>query len=416
MPPHFNRRSFLRMGAAGLWVPALGGGLARAASTASNRKFLFVHCYGGWDTTYVFQPNFGSKVVAMESDSVEAEVGNIKFVDNADRASVRTFLETDGFRTCIINGIEVRSVTHERCSKIIMTGSAEGDDDWGARISGAVASDYLLPYLVLSGQAFATEYSANLVRIGTNGQLGQLLDGSVFELMDNPASLPSETREAITDAFVRSRASALSANSPLATQYLAAGENLEGMLAFADKLELGGYGSTCEGLPASMTSVFDAFELGLARCALIEYRGWCSQGWDTHSDGAAQGVNFEELFGDLSTVLADLDTRTGVSGTPLKDEVTIVVLSEMGRTPTANSSGGKDHWTFTSAMLVGSGFQGDRVISGFDTNGLGTACDFDTGEILSKGVGVSSENFGATLLAMADIDPGESLPVGAVLT
>jgi hypothetical protein len=36
----------------------------------------------------------------------------------------------------------------------------------------------------------------------------------------------------------------------------------------------------------------------------------------------------------------------------------------MGRTPWYNETGGKDHWSVTSMMALGSGIQGDRVIGG----------------------------------------------------
>ena len=39
------------------------------------------------------------------------------------------------------------------------------------------------------------------------------------------------------------------------------------------------------------------------------------------------------------------------------DELTVVVLSEMTRTPKFNVSGGKDPWPYTSALLLGHGLQ-----------------------------------------------------------
>lgn len=56
-----DRRTFLALAAAGLATPGVG----RAAVEPRDRKFLFIHNYGGWDTTYVFQPAFGSEGVEI---------------------------------------------------------------------------------------------------------------------------------------------------------------------------------------------------------------------------------------------------------------------------------------------------------------------------------------------------------------
>ena len=76
---------------------------------------------------------------------------------------------------------------------------------------------------------------------------------------------------------------------------------------------------------------------------------------------------------------------------------------------------GRDHWTFTSAMVVGAGVKGGQVVGGFDDSGYGSAADFATGEALTEGSGISAANFGATLLALGDVDPGETAPLTAVL-
>ena len=43
------------------------------------------------------------------------------------------------------------------------------------------------------------------------------------------------------------------------------------------------------------------------------------------------------------------------------DETTFVVMSEMGRTPALNGNEGKDHWPYTSALVMGPGLQGSET-------------------------------------------------------
>jgi hypothetical protein len=66
-------------------------------------------------------------------------------------------------------------------------------------------------------------------------------------------------------------------------------------------------------------------------------------------------------------------------------------------------------------MVIGAGVRGGQVVGGFDDSGFGAATDFASGEVLSDGPGITAANFGATLLALGDVDPGETAPITAVL-
>lgn len=412
-----DRRAFLTLAGAGL---AAGLGLPRlvraGGTDAARRRFLFIHCRGGWDTTYVFQPAFGAAGVDMEPGAVEAEANGIRFVDAETRPFVRQFLETHGARTCVVNGIEVPSITHERCARIMLTGKTDGaGDDWGATLAGRSTSPLLLPYLVASGTAFTDRYTDRVVRVGSHGQLGSLLDGNALLRSDRPVSPPSAAVTSRVDAWLADRAGLLSAGSPMSAGFARAHADQMEFQEWGDTLRLGGAPSGCTTLMSDAGTVLDAFEAGLARTALVEYLGWCSEGWDTHSNNERQGLNFDELFDYLGRILADLATRTAPGGGPLADEVTIVVLSEMGRSPLMHGGEGRDHWTFTSAMLVGAGVRGGQVVGGFDDGGYGLGANFATGEATLDGPVIQAANFGATLLALGDVDPEDVAPLTAAI-
>ena len=89
----------------------------------------------------------------------------------------------------------------------------------------------------------------------------------------------------------------------------------------------------------------------------------------------------------------------------------VVVYSEMNRTPNLNADLGKDHWPVTSALLVGPGIAGGRTIGGMNALYYGEKLDYASGDVATKGgTEINAGNFGATLLALADIDPGDWLP------
>ncbi len=410
---NLTRRGVLTLGAAGLLLPRFG--LADAVN-GNRRRFLFIHCSGGWDTTTCFQPNFGSSVVEMEADATESEVGGITFVDHAGRPNVRAYFERYAPQTCVINGIEVQSITHERCHRIMMTGSAEGEtDDWGAILAGKSTERHLLPYLVHSGTAFSAAHSQGVVRVGSAGQLSRLLDGKVLTEAEGQYPLPSPARAAQVDAFVRARMAAAAPKSPIASAATLALSDAESLALYAGELEITNTGGGCYQLTKNISSVWDVFAEGLARTALVKYAGWCSEGWDTHTRNERQALHFDELFQALGLALDDLATRPAIGGGSLADETVIVVLSEMGRTPRLTSIGGRDHWTFTSAMVVGAGVRGGQVVGGYDSSGFGAGCDFNSGEVSASGPGILAANFGATVLALGDVDPGEVAPIGAVV-
>ena len=137
---------------------------------------------------------------------------------------------------------------------------------------------------------------------------------------------------------------------------------------------------------------------------MISYKGVCDLTWDTHADHTTQQENTEEFFGFLYQVMEQLEQETNINGAPLSDDVVVVVVSEMGRSPVFNTYGGRDHWTFTSAVLMGAGIKGNQSIGGLNNQAIGRAISLQTGEMTENGVMLLPQHLGATLLALGDVD------------
>ncbi len=415
MPIRLSRRSLLAsMAASGLILPR------RTLGTTGDgeRKFLFIHCYGGWDTSYLFTPAFDNSSVDTESDATTATIDGLTFVDAESRPAVRSFFEANAWRTCFINGIEVRSVTHERCEQLMLTGTVGSADDWPSIIAARSQYKRLMPHLVVYGSAYTNHYTNGVVRIGSNGQLPDLLDGTALTRSGIATPRVSGDVDAAVDAFVRQRAAAVADaigdRGRLGAGYGTSLDDLAGLESLASSLTLDPEDNGCErNLASDAASVMECFSAGLSRCGMIQFDGWCGERWDTHAGNNKQGVHFQQLFGYLETLMADLDTRVGSTGAPLSEEVTVVVLSEMGRHPQLNYAGGKDHWTYTSVMLMGAGVAGGQVIGELDDTYQGSAIDLSSGEVTASGTDLLPSTLGATLLAMADIDPGDHLTDGS---
>lgn len=408
-----GRRGFLRL--AGSGVAAGLAGRARAVAPVSERRFLFVLASGGWDTTRVFAPLFGNAYADMEPDATEAEVGGIRFVDSAQRPSVRSFFEQFASRTCVINGFEVRSIAHERCMRLLLTGQPDaGGDDWGSILAAHSRDALPLPALVLSGSSYTNLYTDQVVRVGLANQLPELLDGRALSASEPRVSPLPGAAESLVDQFVRERAGTYASAAGrggaarFAQGYATMLDNLDTLRAAGAILDPEDTGHwTCGGVWDQLATALEVLENGLCRSAFVAYEGWCNQTFDTHSGDEMQSTHFEELFQHLVWLAQELDARVGPGGGRLSDEVTLVVCSEMGRHPQINVQGGKDHWTYTSAMLVGSGVRGGQVIGGYDDYAMGRRVDLASGELNDSGTALLTRHIGATLLALGDVDPAE---------
>ena len=409
-----DRRQFLAGSAA---LAAAGLGLAprpaRAAVGPQDLKFVFVFNRGGWDPTRVFVDAFDSRSVAMEADAERATTGGVGWVDHPSRPSVRAFIEANAADMLVLNGVQVRSIAHEICTMIALTGDTSGfKPDFATLIAADQADRYTLPHLVLAGPSFTGDLGTAVARTGQNGQLEALLSGDIVGRSDLPTvNLPNAATASI-DRFLGRRvgARALQGRSEL-DRALAAGlatahEKASALRAFRYVMDF-----TTDGTVANQAEVaVDALAVGLSRCVSLAYPLSGGLSWDSHGDNdETQATLFEGLFGGLQQLMALLRATPGTVGTTLADETVVVVQSEMGRTPQLNPTRGKDHWPYTSMMLLGPGLTTNRVIGGLDDRYVGQLVDLDTAEVDAGGRTLSAEAVGAALLTLADIDPTEHI-------
>lgn len=405
--PSFSptRRGLLGGGVAALCAAGLGARSARAA-VSGERSYLFVFAQGGWDPTRVLQPEFHNPVVAMEPDAEPATAGGIRYVDHPDRPSVRAFMEAWHQQMVVFNGVLVRSIAHDICTRLMMTGTtSDQNPDWAAAIAAA-GEGYALPELVLSGPSFPGDLGVAVARAGESGQLASLLDGTAVGWGQSRAvGLPLAQQDRV-DAFLEARLAARTGRSARETELLAAArQSLAQSREVRAQADLIAIEESFDTL-SSLLAASDLFAAGISRCAMVQASGAFS--WDTHADNDnAQSPLWEELFASLGALFQRLSTAPGRNAATQLEETVVVVLSEMGRTPNLNGGDGKDHWPYTSAMVIGPGLVGDRVIGGFDSQYYGRNVDPASGEIDDDGQILSAEAVGATLLALADVDPAD---------
>jgi hypothetical protein len=127
-----------------------------------------------------------------------------------------------------------------------------------------------------------------------------------------------------------------------------------------------------------------------ARFVTVHYDCVDGYSWDSHqhSDDVAKHL-LPGLDQALSALLVDLDDRG------LLDETLVVAMGEMGRTPQANKSWGRNHWsTLFPAVLAGAGVRGGTIHG---------ETDKDAAYAVSNPV--SPEDLAATIYHALGIDP-----------
>jgi len=400
-----NRRKLLQTIGAGLCIPAQA-----FAQSANERKFLFVFCDGGWDPTMVFAPLLSNPNTFTESEATETIIQGLPLVDSPLRPTVRQFFEQWGEQCLIINGIDFETVAHDRGKRLLMTGKANGFDDWGALISASSLNNYTAPHLVMSGPTFTTYHPGSIVRVGKQGELYRLLHAT-----DEALIVPNRNAEDLVQQYLQQRTNNWIATSDHGQRFHDNYSNSQAQLADVlerlDNISLsyagyGDYGSDCnESFMAQASVALDFFEQGLSRCAIVQDNGYCRMRWDSHGDIHEQNWHYELLFQGLLDLMFELHQRQTITGTSLAEEVTVIVCSELGRHPQLNEMGGKHHWPVTSAMMIG-GVTGGRVIGGYNDQVLSMPVDPTSAELFETGEKLLPGHIGATLLAMADVDPG----------
>ena len=382
-----------------------------ALNTSSTRRFLFVFCDGAWDTSMVFAPEMlNNRYVHTDREDTLATIGGLSFIDGPNRPEVRKFFEQWAESCMIINGLDFETVAHDRAKRILMTGSPVGTDDWGSIIGANSPQLYTAPHLLMSGPNYATRYSNAILRVGENGELNRLMTGS-----DDLSITTTRQYEQLVSEYLSKRTDGMAFNNPrtqnLLGDYQRSHLQLQALKSQLDSISLpngqdgGDFGYNCsETFMGQAQVALDFFANDLSRCAIVQDEGYCNMRWDSHGDYFEQNWHYDLLFLGLQQLLENLQTRTNIHGVPLIEETTVIVCSEMSRHPALNEMGGKHHWPVGTAMIINGG-QGGRTIGGYSDQVLGRPLDLSSGRVFEKGIKLKPEHLGATILAMADLDP-----------
>ncbi len=420
-----SRRDLLRLGLGAGAAAALTPGLARhaRAATASPRLVL-VTAFGGWDQTFVLDPKLGSPLV--DGPDVDEDPGNPEDrettatfggltvgVNAVKRPAVSAFFQRWATRTTIVRGLDVATVAHESGKTRVTTGlSAEGGADLAAIVADAHGRGAPLPYLDLGATGRVGPLGAISGRTGDTGQARLLLDraltypGPASRGVRFPLNPPSDPTRAAIDAVLRADADALVArwgdvrHADRLDAWYEALDRAEGLRADGPRLAAALPTSRDRSLVAQADAAVTLLREGLCHCASLD----TGLDFDTHDANVDQHGLQDTLFAGLDRLMSGLQEHD------LLDNTAIVVLSELGRTPRLNAARGKDHWSVTTAMLLGGPFAGGRTWGATDDGSRAVPVDLRTGQPAATGRIARYDHLAAGILRALDVDPEPWLP------
>lgn len=404
-----NRRELLTIaGAAGLATMLPAPRFARAAGTGPKRRLIMVYARGGWDPTVVLDPKTQSAQIDV-STGAKKMFGNLPvFSDPTSRPNVDAFFTRHASSAAIVRGISVASVVHAECQKRMATGTRdETNADMGAIVAHDHGNDLPLPYLILGETAYAGPYAASAGRVGNSNQIIALLDpAQAYQTGGRPILSPTAAEEAALAAYT-----AAGVERARMTRG-ATGYNKKRIDDFASSIErgkklrplrasLGTRGRTLA-LTDQIDLALEAINGGVSQTAMLSTR----ISWDDHDDITDQIPSAEMTFAALTHLMDELKARPSTlqTGTKMIDDTVVLVFSEFGRTPKKNSTGGKDHWPVTAAMVLGAGIRGGRAYGSTNGGLEADTIDFATGAASASGRTLMSSHFVAGVLSACNVD------------
>lgn len=390
-----KRRQLLQ---AGLGLSALGVGGLSTFSSANNasqkRRLLTIYNKGGWDTAMLFDPHLDSNFIEVPQNTTEERFGNIRIASSPEREPVSEFFQQHSDKIAIVNGVTVGSISHDKCEQMFFTGSRKTDaPDYASIIASQQSTESPLPYVILSGPRIT-------------GNLGSMVTNvdSVFSEIIQSSNAPNQVpHEQIADfLFSQSRDS----DDRLIQEYHSSLERRLELNNWLDLFNISGDMTADEQFALTAR----LFAEDITQSALIKIETLPFHYWDTHNgNDPIQSGCYNYLFERLSHLLEILSSTSDSSGASLLETTTVLVISEMGRMPIYNILQGKDHWPYTSMMLLGAGIQGGEVFGRTDDTLVSTEISMETGEASGNGTILTAENMIAGLLESFGIDPVEAL-------
>jgi uncharacterized protein (DUF1501 family) len=362
------RRDFLKCcGLAGLSL-ALPAWPRRAAAEAKNEPYpgpyyVVLNASGGWDTTYLMDPKGINEINRLYKEGDVLTHGAHKYAPTAKHIqggmSNEDFYAAYGDELLVLNGLDYSVNNHSPGARYMATGKL---DSLAYPTFAALVAACQGPTCPLAFLTFGN-YSAtgNLVAMSRIPYLPSLARIANADAVEGNAKAPYHDRFAL-DRIEQALADQNAASNQSAR--LPRLERAENML-YAAQVNSKALERVTPHIPKEIPKERLSQQ---AEIALASFKaGVCVSAnltigqFDSHANNDPDQM---KLIPEFLAGIAFLLRRA--EELQIREQLVVIVQSEMGRTPTYNNGNGKDHWSIGSIMFLGRGIKGNRVLGETD--------------------------------------------------
>lgn len=396
------RRDFLKACA------ATGLGLAAPLRLGARGKdepypgpyYVVFNASGGWDTTYLMDPKGVNGINRLFKRDDILTKGAHTFAPIKKHikggAANEDFFAEFGDELLTFNGLDYSVNNHSPGARYMATGKLDSTDypTFAALVAACRGPDCPLAFLTF-GNYSATGNLTAMSRVPYLPSLRKIANADGVE---------GNERSPYHDKFALDRIEAAlrDANATATDKRLPRAERGENML-YAAQVNSKALQRVTQYIPATVPKERLAQQ---AEIALASFKaGVCVSAnltigqFDSHANNDADQM---KLIPEFLAGIAHTVRRAGEL--KIREQLVVVIQSEMGRTPDYNTGNGKDHWSIGSVMFLGRGIKGNRVLGATDDKQF--AVPFDPQALKldkAKGIRVRPEHVHEALREMAGI-------------
>ncbi len=412
------RRDFLKLcGLAGLGLAVPVRDPARGADAKDEPYpgpfFVVFNASGGWDTTYLMDPKGVNAINRLYKQGDIETHGNHTFAPTKKTATSgmtnEDFYKEFGGELLTFNGLDYSTNNHSPGQRYTATGKLDSllYPTFAALVAACRGPACPLAYLTF-GNYSATGGVVAMARVPYVQSLRKI---ALADHVDGNPKAPfhdSFALDRIEEALREDHADLIT------KPRLPRAERGEGML-YAAQSNSKALQRVTPHLPDTLPKerlaqqaeiALAAFKAGVAVSANLDIGQF-----DSHANNDRDQM---KLIPEFLAGIAHLLRRA--EELKIREQVVVVIQSEMGRTPDYNKGDGKDHWSVGSAMFLGKGIAGNRVIGATDDKQFAIPLDPATLKLdKNKGVRVRPEHLHHALrelAGIADHELSKKFPLG----
>ena len=375
--------------------------------------YVVLNASGGWDTTYLMDPKGVNEINRLYQEGDILTHGAHKFAPTAKHIqggmSNEDFYAAFGDELLVLNGLDYSVNNHSPGARYMATGKL---DSLAYPTFAALVAACQGPTCPLAFLTFGN-YSAtgNLVAMSRIPYLPSLARIANADAVEGNARSPYHDRFAL-DRIEQTLAdqNAASGQAPRLPRFERAENMLYGAQVNSKALE-----RVTPYIPANIPKERLSQQ---AEIALASFKaGVCVSAnltigqFDSHANNDPDQMKLiPEFLAGIAYILRRAEELQ------MREQLVVIVQSEMGRTPTYNNGNGKDHWSIGSIMFLGRGITGNRVLGATDDKQFQVAIDPQSLALApEQGIRVRPEHIHTALRELAGVAEhpfSKKLPLG----